>query len=561
MHALAENLDELTTPRPKTRRKSLARFSLRVLLLFIAVAAVVMAYISHQLRQEIPLGIWWDVKTGENVKWSAPLGTQSYSNPTVHDKFVFIGSNNGAGYDPLLPSTVDLGVMLCFEKATGKFLWQHSNQKLKTGRAQDWPLQGVCSQAFADGDRLWYVSNRCEVVCLDTLGFRDKENDGPYVDEVDSRDIDADVVWKVDMISEFGVYPHNMSHCNVVVDKHRVYVKTSNGVDEAHINMAAPDAPSFVVLDRETGRTIWTDNKNEKNIFHGGWGSPRLATINGKEQILVPGGDGWLYSYEPAGDGQGNAVLLWQFDGNPKTSSFQPGGRGDRNQMLTAPTVHLDRVYFTLGQDPEHGAGQSRVWCIEPGNRRGDISPTIVQRGEGSTSPSREHEFRHCVIEAGDVEVPNPNSALVWEYTGNDANQNGVFEKSEVQMSRSLSEVRIAGNLAFVADLYGHVHCLDAETGKFYWAYDTLVWMWNSPLLANGHVFLFNEEGLASVLKADKNPNIAMPGGKPISQIEMPQSIYANPAVEQGVLYIPSRSELYAIEDPGKPNRIQKLFR
>lgn len=92
------------------------------------------------------------------------------------------------------------------------------------------------------------------------------------------------------------------------------------------------------------------------NIWHGSWGSPRLATIAGKDQILFPGGDGWLYSFEPAGDGNGNAKILWKFDGNPKSAIYKLGGIGTRNIPLTAPTVYRDKIYF---------ATRNRLWAIE----------------------------------------------------------------------------------------------------------------------------------------------------------------------------------------------------
>jgi len=252
------NTSEEKPDNPK-RSPFALRFSIRLMLGLLTVAGVSMAYLDYVSRREKPLPLSWDFGTGQNVKWIAQLGTQTYANPTVHDGRVFVGSNNGNGYDPNFPPNVDLGVMLCFDAKDGKFLWQHSHKKLAEGRVQDWPLQGISSQVFADRDRLWYVSNRCEVVCLDTEGFYDEQNDGDTT-ETNTEEGNADVVWTVDMRKRFGVFPHNMSHCNVVVDDWRVYVKTSNGVDESHMNLPAPNAPSFVVLDRKTGETIWTDN-------------------------------------------------------------------------------------------------------------------------------------------------------------------------------------------------------------------------------------------------------------------------------------------------------------
>ncbi|MEZ4764800.1 MAG: hypothetical protein R3C26_16975 [Calditrichia bacterium] len=38
--------------------------------------------------------------------------------------------------------------------------------------------------------------------CVDTEGFLDGENDGPYQDEENTSEIDADIIWKLDMIDE-----------------------------------------------------------------------------------------------------------------------------------------------------------------------------------------------------------------------------------------------------------------------------------------------------------------------------------------------------------------------
>ncbi len=122
----------------------------------------------------------WDVESGKNVRWSAALGSETYGNPVVANGQVYVGTNNGSGYVKRYPATVDLGCLICFSEKDGSFLWQHSNEKLPTGRVHDWPDQGVCAAPLVDGERLWYVSNRGEVVCLDTKGFHDGENDGPF---------------------------------------------------------------------------------------------------------------------------------------------------------------------------------------------------------------------------------------------------------------------------------------------------------------------------------------------------------------------------------------------
>ncbi len=106
----------------------------------------------------------WDIKTKKNVKWMAQLGSQSYGNPVVAGGQVYVGTNNELVRNPKEPG--DRGVLMCFRESDGKFLWQQANVKLAAGRALDWPFQGVCSSPLVEGDRLYYVTNRCEVMCL-----------------------------------------------------------------------------------------------------------------------------------------------------------------------------------------------------------------------------------------------------------------------------------------------------------------------------------------------------------------------------------------------------------
>lgn len=150
--------------------------------------------------------------------------------PVVDDDRIYVGTNNEHGYLTRFGSDIDLGVLLCFQKSNGKLLWQHSNEKLPTGRVHDWPQSGVTSRPCVEGDRLWYVNNRAEIVCLDTNGFRDGENDGLAEDEANTYLNDADVVWRLGMMKELAVQPHNISTCTVAVWEELIFAVAGNGV-------------------------------------------------------------------------------------------------------------------------------------------------------------------------------------------------------------------------------------------------------------------------------------------------------------------------------------------
>src|SRR5262245_507895 len=263
----------------------------------------------------------WDLKKKTNIKWVVKLGSKAYGGPIVSGGKIFVGTNNQSPRNPRdthklsngKVEPVDKGIVMCLEEATGKLLWQHVNDKLPSGQVTDWPEEGVCSTPVIEGDRLYYVSNRCEVVCLDTEGFANG-NQG-VTDEKYKEPTDADVIWRYDMIRELNVFPHNLAACSPLIIDDMVFVVTANGVDEGHINIPSPDAPSFIAINKKTGKLVWQDKSPGKNIMHGQWSNPTCVTIAGKQQIVFPGGDGWLYAFEPT-----TGKLLWKFDCNPKNS-------------------------------------------------------------------------------------------------------------------------------------------------------------------------------------------------------------------------------------------------
>ena len=192
----------------------------------------------------------WDVATGENVLWSQPVGSQAYGGPVVANGRVYVGTNNEGRRDPAIEG--DKGVVMAFESTSGDFLWQMVHPKLTSGRVNDWPLQGVCSTAFMEGDRIYYISNEAHIVCLDARGFKDGENNGPFVDEEFTDDNAGDIIWSYDMIGELDVFPHNLATGSPLIIGDVLYTVTSNGVDEGHVNIPSPFSPDFIAVDKNT---------------------------------------------------------------------------------------------------------------------------------------------------------------------------------------------------------------------------------------------------------------------------------------------------------------------
>lgn len=489
----------------------------------------------NSVTTEKNIPIEWDVESGENVRWSMPLGSETYGNPVIANSKVYVGTNNGAGYIKRYPSNVDLGVLVCFAEKDGEFLWQHSNEKLPQGRVHDWPQQGICCAPYVDGDRLWYVTSRGEVACLDTEGFHDGENDGDQNEPVKDDKAEADVVWSFDMMSELGVFQHNMCSCSVTCAGDLLFVNTSNGVDEGHQNLPAEGAPSFICLNKNTGEVVWTDSTPGKFVLHGQWSSPAYGVLGGVPQVLFGGGDGWIYSFAAEGE-NGKSKLLWKFDCNPKNSLYILGGSATRNHIIATPVIYDGLVYVAVGEDPEHGEGDGHLWCIDP-TKRGDVSPTLVYNRADPSTPIARKRLQALVEADGDVEKPNPNSAAVWHYMGADP------EEFETTMHRTCGTVAIKDDILFVADFSGMFHCLNAKTGEPYWTYDMFAASWASPLIIGDRVYISDEDGDIAIFDIDKE------GGEPIQEINMESAVYTSPVAANSTLFISNRNRVYAIQE------------
>ena len=389
----------------------------------------------------------WDVKTKKNVKWVATLGSQSYGNVVVAGGQVYVGTNNELARDPKQGG--DRGVLMCFRESDGEFLWQQTNEKLAAGRVNDWPFQGVCSSPLIDGGLVYYVTNRCEVMCLDSQGFRDGKNDGPYKDEKFTSQTDADIIWKYDMMEEVGSQPHNMSNCSPVVYGDLLYICTSNGQDESHVNIPSPKAPAIIALNKKTGKLVWEDNSVGDRILHGQWSSPSVGKIGDVVQVVHGQGDGWVRGYDAM-----TGKKLWEFDCNPKDSVWPK----TRNELISTPVIYDNKVYMANGQDPEHGEGVGHLYCIDA-TKRGDIT----------------------------------QSGMIWHYD---------------KIRRSISTGAIYDGMLFYPDFSGFLHCLDAKTGKVFWVHDMFAAVWGSPMVVDGKVYLGDEDGDIAILAAAREKKV-----------------------------------------------------
>lgn len=448
-----------------------------------------------------------DMATAKNLKFVSKLGSQTYGTPTIANGRILVGTNNETPRDDR--HIGDRGIVMSFDEKTGAFQWQLVVPKLGAGKVSDWEFLGICSSATIEGDRAYVITNKCQVLCMDVKGMADGNqgfaDEAKFVAEpgsppIESKPTDADILWVYDMRSELGVFPHNIASSSVLIVGDKLFATTSNGVDWTHLNIPAPQAPSLICLDKNTGELIGEEAAGvSKRVLHCSWSSPGYAEVKGTPMVIFGGGDGWCYGFglDTKKDEEGFDVLeeYFRYDCNPpeyrvgkdgvKIKYAEPEGP---SEVVGTAVTHNDKVYVCIGQDPEHGPGVGMISCIDP-SQRGDIS-----------------------------------GKALWTYKG---------------IERSMSTPSVVDGLVYVCDYAGRVYCLDAENGKLYWQFDTKGHIWGSTLVADNKVYVANEEGEVYVLAAGKEM-------KELAVVEFPAPIYSSPVAANGTLYVATQSHLYA---------------
>ncbi len=470
-----------------------------------------------------------DLKNASAIRWTTRLGLWAYGHPVIADGRVFIGTGDRYWKDPRKRRTRG-GLMICLDEASGKVLWRllvpRYREKIHGSAFDDLDI-GICSTPTVEGERVYVVSNRGEVLCLDTDGLADG-NDGPFRDEgqymagpgekpLKLKSGDGDIIWRFDMIASLPSAPHDATNSSVMILGDYLYVCTSNGVhrtpDEPN---PLPDAPSLIVLDKKTGKLVGVDGeKIGRRTFHGQWSSPAASKVGGKTLVYFGAGDGVLYAFEQLSP---RAQLkppkptvlkkAWWYDCNPPEFRKYPSGKiidywdADASridvprgflapsEIIATPVVYKGKIYIAIGRDPEHGPGKGVLHCIDP-------------RGKGD------------ITKAG----------RVWSYS---------------DINRTMGTVAISAGLLYVADIVGTVHCLEADTGKVQWVCKTGQPIWSSTLVADGKVYACTEEGKLWIFKAGRKMKVLV-------KIDLPDKTSTMPTAANGVLYFASHRKLYAI--------------
>jgi outer membrane protein assembly factor BamB len=102
----------------------------------------------------------------------------------------------------------------------------------------------------------------------------------------------------------------------------------------------------------------------------------------------------------------------------------------------------------------------------------------------------------------------------------------------------------LADNLLFSTMTTGKMHCIDIATGKVLWIENNGP-QYSSPVIANGLVYMPNDEGIITVIK---------PGSKfeYVAKNPIGEKMFASPAISNGKIYLRGFNHLFCISSNGK---------
>lgn len=427
------------------------------------------------------------------VKWRTAIGNSS-GPPVVTNELVVIGTNNDTRRDSKILE--DCGVIMVFDRKSGTLRGQIVHERMAR-RANDLPGQGIRCTPVIVGNRVYYYDNRAELVCANLSTLTQERHRG----EVRSSVAEPLFHWKLDLIGKLGVFKRDAGDIgnplpSPVIGGDLVFLVTGNGstfgYDIPGVDyVPKPEAPSFVAVNKNTGSVVWSSNLPGKNILYGQWASPALANVAGVDQVVFPGGDGWLYGFEAK-----NGKMVWKVDCNDVSSTkWISGKRGTRCSFLAKPVVRDHLLFIGTGADAEIGKGMRRpIYAVD-----------LRQKGD-------------CTKEA-----------VRWTFV--DDKLGGI-----------LGAVATGKDALYALGESGILVCLDCSSGKELWSRDlgSYAALFGYPVIAHGKVFVPVDDKVF-VYEDSRTPN-------PLGHYGFEEPIVATPAIVGEHMYVATRGFLYCLK-------------
>jgi outer membrane protein assembly factor BamB len=271
--------------------------------------------------------------------------------------------------------------------------------------------------------------------------------------------------------------------------------------DRLLMHFDGSDHQFVLALDKETGRTLW---RRERSIdfmdlgpdgqpeaegdMRKAFATPHVAWFDGRPLWISQGAKA-IYAYDPL-----DGTEWWRVEERLNHSAS------------SRPVVGHGLIYVTTGW----GTGQ--LLALRPGQPGEVLDANAAPAGLGEVS-----------------EATGADLAVVWKV------------RRSVPRKPSLL---LKGDLLFGIDDGGIASCWEAHTGREVWRERVGGNYSASPIAAEGRIYVFSEEGKATVLEAGREFRV-------LAENQLEDGFMASPAVTGRSLILRTRTSLYRVESNG----------
>lgn len=226
---------------------------------------------------ETGLPVDWSLSQG--LAWTIELPGCSAATPVVWGNRVFISS---------VDEERKAIVALCFDRAIGKLLWR---REVGQGIRRDSKSTYASASPVTDGKQVFFFYSTGELVAYDLAG---------------------EPLWERNLHRDFGPFAYQWTYASSpTLFDGRLYLQVlQRDVPVRGRGMRDKPNPSYLMaVDPQTGKTLWRQVRPSEAVAesHESFATPIPATLGGRSQILVVGGD------DQTGHDPATGVELWRW--------------------------------------------------------------------------------------------------------------------------------------------------------------------------------------------------------------------------------------------------------
>ncbi len=287
-------------------------------------------------------------------------------------------------------------------------------------------------------------------------------------------------------------------------------------------------SPGLACIDPKTGRVLWERRDFICNHFRGAGSSVLIF-----ENLLIHNFDGSDHQFVVALDKR-TGKTIWRTERSVDFKDLGPDGKpdqgGDWRKAFSTP-----RVFQVDGKPLLVSCGSKAAYAYDPKSGKELWRVEELVNYSTSTTPIFGNGLVYLTtgLPRGELWAVRPDgrgvvtdSHMVWRVA-----RNVPTRPSPV----------LAGELLFMVNDGGIASCLDALSGEEIWRERIGGNYSASPLLAEGRVYFFNEEGKTTVLEAGRQFKV-------LAENQLGDGFMASPAVAGKALFLRSRTHLYRVE-------------